>query len=516
MNQVSNKAAQQELALRTSIADYITGQINQNTLKHETAPLGIYPQRDDLFMTRIRVNGGFITAEKLYGIADIMDEVDAGFAHLTTRQDIQIHGIDAGHICNVTSRSAEIGLPFKGGGGNTIRNILVSETSGVNPDECFDVQPYADALWKHMFNYEPAYGLPRKLKIGFASGEYDDLMAQVQDLGFVAIRNESGEPGFRVYGGGGMGRESAVAVKLFDFIPQDQIIRCTLAMTNLFFDHGDRGNRNQARIRFIVKRFGHEEFRKLFLNYYQEAAKTAPKCIPDTTASEIAEYTGSTPEVSGFSLWVKKAVTPTLLGEDIVSVCLYVPGGNLSSQQLRQLAALTKYGAAPCFRLTRTQDLLMPKVRKAALPEIYRILCQELQDIDLTGASFKGHIVSCIGCTVCKIGILDALGIANGVAAELDDLFNEDQEKQAESFPRIVKGLRISGCPNSCAAHPAAKIGVQGSKKKLNDKLEEVGTIYTRQATDPLGTTNEVFMPTAEIPAKIRAMVEESVAANAL
>jgi sulfite reductase beta subunit-like hemoprotein len=103
--------------------------------------LGIYPQRDDLFMTRIRVNGGFITAEKLCGIADIMDEVDAGFAHLTTRQDIQIHGIDAGHICNVTSRSAEIGLPFKGGGGNTIRNILVSETSGVNPEECFDVQP---------------------------------------------------------------------------------------------------------------------------------------------------------------------------------------------------------------------------------------------------------------------------------------------------------------------------------------------------------------------------------------
>jgi sulfite reductase beta subunit-like hemoprotein len=360
------------------------------------------------------------------------------------------------------------------------------------------------------------FSLPRKLKIGFASGEYDDLMAQVQDLGFVAIRNDAGEPGFRVYGGGGMGRESAVAVKLFDFIPLDQVIRCSLAMTNLFFDHGDRGNRNQARIRFIVKRFGPEEFRKLFLNYYEEAAQTAPKCIPDTTVLEIAEYTGCTEEESGFSLWVKKAVTPTSPGNDIVSVCLYVPGGNLSSQHLRQLAALTKCGAAPCFRLTRTQDILIPKVRKAALPEIYRILRQELQDIDLTGISFKGHIVSCVGCTVCKIGILDAPDIANNVAAELDDLFKEEPEKQAESFPRIVKALRISGCPNSCAAHPAAKIGVQGSKKKLNDKLEEVGTIYTRQTAEPLGTTDEVFLPTAEIPAKIRAMVEESVAANAL
>jgi sulfite reductase beta subunit-like hemoprotein len=506
---MSQKIEKQQLHLRYRIAAYMTGDISIGDLKHDTAPLGIYPQRDDLFMARIRINGGSLTAEKLSKIANVMDETDAPVAHLTTRQDIQLHNIEAGHICNVITRCADIGLPFRGGGGNTIRNILVSESSGVNPDECFDVQPYADALWEYMFNYEKAYELPRKLKIGFAAGEYDDLMAQVQDLGYVATHDAKGAPGFRVYGGGGMGRESSAGVKLFDFIPQDQVTRCAVAMTDLFHAHGDRVNRNRARIRFILKKIGESEFVKLFEKYYAQAERIAPLCQPESKIPGITKaYSGKTAVIPGFSLWEQSAVTPTSLGEHIVSVRFFVPRGNLTSLQMHQLATLTECGSAPYFRLTRSQDLLMPQVQKSMLPEIYRILRQDFKDIDLTGDSFRGHIVSCVGSALCKIGILDSPVIADATAEALDELFKDNPESRAKLFPWIVDSLRISGCQNACAAHPAAMIGVQGSKKKLSEQLEEVGLVFTRSVNEPLGKSEEDFLPVANIPGKIRKMVK--------
>ena len=509
MNTSNSRLEKEQLSLRTSITDYLAGDISLDALKHETAPLGIYPQRDKQFMARIRINGGYLPVERLSKIAEIMDETGASFAHLTTRQDLQVHGLECGQICNIISHCAVSGMPFKGGGGNTIRNILVSETSGVNPEECFNVQPFADALWDFMYKYEPAYGLPRKLKIGFAGGEYDDLMAQVQDLGLVAVRDKNGTPGFRVYGGGGMGNESSAGVKLFDFIPQDQVIRCAVAMTNLFFDHGDRGNRNRARIRFILKNIGEKPFVELFKQYYELAEKSAPLCKPEFNAVGTGKaYSGNATLIPGFSIWKEGAVTQTSLGDGVVSVRLYVPHGNLTSLQMHQLAALAECGSAPYFKLTRSQDLLMPEVQLSVLPEIYRILRMDFKDIDLTGDSFKGHIVSCIGSSVCKIGILDSPVIADAVAEELDKMFIDSPERKAKLLPIIVDSLRISGCHNSCSAHPAAAIGIQGTKRKLSKELEPVGLVFSRTSNAPLGKSDEVYLPIAEIPGKVRRMVE--------
>ena len=496
--------------LQKQTAAYIAGELSQNDLKHDTAPFGIYPQRDDRFMTRIRVNGGMLPVDKFTAIADIIEAAGADFAHLTTRQDIQLHGLTPDNICLVTELCAEAGLPFQGGGGNTVRNIIVSERSGVNPDDCFDVQPYADALWDFMFKYEKGYQLPRKLKIGFAAGEYDSHMAQLQDLGFIAVENSKGTRGFRVYGGGGMGRESAAGVKLIDFLPAEKVIQCTVAMTDLFYDHGNRENRNQARIRFIVKKIGAEAFIELFNQYFAQTIKSAPQCFPDSGEDyNVKVYSGNPKALPGFELWKKTAVSRTSISDNIVSVRFFVPRGNLNAAQINILASIAECGAAPYFRLSRSQDLILPEVQEEVLPEIYRILRQDLGDIDLTGESFSGHLVACIGSNVCKIGILDSPGMADAAAVKLDELFSDKPEEKAEVFAEIVDTVRFSGCPNSCAAHPAARLGIQGGKKKFADSPEPAGMIFTRNPGELLGQTDGESFPVADLPGLIKDLIEK-------
>ena len=236
---MKNELKAEHLALKKDVASFLNKELSAADLKHSTAPFGIYQQRDDLFMTRIRITGGHINISELRRIANIIDENNISYAHLTTRQDIQLQGVPPENIYAIVRSCTESGLPFKGGGGNTFRNIAVSPDSGIAPDNIFDVVPHAKSLTDIIFKWDKAFELPRKLKIGFASSEKDELMAMLQDLGFVA-RIKDGKLGFKVYGGGGMGKESALGIKLFDFISLDEVPRCTLAITELFYDHGDR------------------------------------------------------------------------------------------------------------------------------------------------------------------------------------------------------------------------------------------------------------------------------------
>jgi len=469
---MGNKLKAEHLILKKELTAFLNKELSAADLKHSTAPFGIYQQRDELFMTRIRITGGHLAVSELRKIADIIDENNISYAHLTTRQDVQLQGVPAENIYATVRSCTESGLPFKGGGGNTFRNIAVSPDSGIAPESVFDVIPHAKSLTDIIFTWDKAFELPRKLKIGFASSERDELMAAVQDLGFVAAVKD-GRQGFKGYGGGGMGRESALGIKLFDFISSDEVPRCTLAMTELFYDHGDRNNRNTARIRFIVKRLGKEKFLELFNEYFKNTVFDG-KNFP-AWKFNLKSETKTFPEQSVNQNWLKYAVSPTRFA-NIVSVRIFVPGGNLNADQLRKLADASDLYGASFVRLTPGQDILLPLVHRSALAELYNFLRNELKDIDLTLESFKGHITSCVGATVCKIGILDSPALGNAVAAKLDEA-----DIKAESYSKILDMIKISGCPNSCAAHPAAGIGMQGQKKKIDDKLEDVYKIFVKR-----------------------------------
>jgi sulfite reductase beta subunit-like hemoprotein len=503
-------------SLREKIEAFLNDDLSAADLKHFTAPFGIYQQRNDLFMTRIRITGGHLTTQNLHNTAAVIEDNNIAYAHLSTRQDIQLHWVPPQNIYSTVRQCTKNGLPFKGGGGNTFRNIAVSPDSGITPECVFDVIPYAKSLNDIIFSWDKAFELPRKIKIGFVDSEKDAFMAAFQDLGFVAV-TKNGKPGFKVYGGGGLGRGSALGVELIDFLPCNEVPRCALAMTELFYDHGDRQNRNAARIRFIVKRLGQDKFIELFHEYFNKtdlATMDFPKWKLDLEAEikGLSKFDEQNVEDTSYHEWLKYAVTETAFGQDIVSVKIFVPSGNLRADQIKKIAvAVDNYGGS-FVRLTANQNILLPLVHKSALPVLYKFLKNEMQDIDLTLKSFKGHVTSCVGSTVCKIGILDSQSMGNYIGFALDEYFKNKTSLKAEKASRILDMIKVSGCPNSCSGHPAACIGLQGQKKKINGKVEPVYKIFSKRDCKEfaLAESEDYFVLEEDAPERVLELMEQS------
>ncbi len=487
----------------SAVSGYLAGSLNSNQLKPVLAPSGIYEQKNGLFMVRVRITGGHCESSALRGLVEVMERHAIPLAHLSSRQTLQLHDVAVEKISQVMEDCLAIGMPFKGGGGNTYRNILISHDSGLAVDGAFDVLPYATALHLELAARPEALLLPRKFKIGFFSNVSETLLAAVQDLGFLAVTS-GGRRGFTVYGGGGLGRESAVGVKLFDFLPHDQFVRCAMAMLHFFSEHGDRVNRSQARIRYILKRMGPEAFARMFDFYFQKTLWAPPVLLPGPDYAALARRPVEVPvqlPSKSFEVWKNHAVRPTRLGADHVTVRLYVPYGNLALEPLRRLAKLADEFGGGFMRLMRSQDLLVGPVAVAALPVLYSRLLGDFPGMDLTLRSFRGHITTCVGSSVCKIGILPAPALADELASHLDRLLPADNPVKLKQLRQIMDNIRISGCPNSCAGHPTAWLGFQGMKQRVGDKIEEVVLPYTGLSTEPDELRLSVYDPaTPAIP----------------
>lgn len=485
---IQNKSCAPYGELETAIAGYLAGKMNSSQLKPLLAPYGIYEQRNALFMLRVRITGGHLGSLALRQLADVMEHNHIPLGHLSSRQAIQLHDVAADKIISTMTKCHAIGLPFKGGGGNTYRNILISADSGLAQDEVFDVLPYALAMNQVLAARPEALLLPRKFKIGFFSKPSEAFLASVQDLGFLAVTSGQ-QRGFTVYGGGGMGRESGVGIKLIEFLPHDQFIRCALAMLHFFSDQGDRVNRHQARLRYVLKKRGAEDFARLFHLYFEKTVWDSPVLPPvpayTARAKRPATSPGAHPPQEGYEAWKLHAVGPTHFGADQVTVRLYVPYGNLMPGQFRQLAGLADHFGGGFFRLMRSQDLLLSPVSAVSLPELYSRLIEEFPQLDLTLRSFKGHLTTCVGSSVCKIGVLSAPTLADAIAKYLDPLLPADTPDKLKLLRLITDDILISGCPNSCSGHPTAWLGFQGLKRRIGDKIEDAVLPFTGRSLEP-------------------------------
>ncbi|MFA6292116.1 MAG: nitrite/sulfite reductase, partial [Victivallales bacterium] len=273
--------------VRLKSEEFTSGKINAAEFKKFTAPLGIYEQSSGEFMIRIRVTGGHLPLSDAKTISETAKANKVGYLHLTTRQDIQLQDVPTEMLYPIVKALVENGIPFKGGGGDTYRNTTACPHSGISPDTIFDVLPYAKAANEFLFEEEKAFQLPRKLKIGFSCCEKDSSMAALQDLGFIA-KLVNGKKGFTVYGAGGMGRESMLGIKLFDFLPEEDLLKCIRAVLELFHEQGDRTNRAKARLRHYVAKVGEIEFKKTFLEYFERTAQNIRKSYKDDKLGEAA------------------------------------------------------------------------------------------------------------------------------------------------------------------------------------------------------------------------------------
>lgn len=425
---IFKKSKEAVKALGEKEAELKAGRIDAAAFKPTGAPMGVYEQRDGRFMFRVRVPAGHLETSVLQAIAKIAKAKGAKTAHVTTRQDLQLHGVEPGSFEAIGKALIKAGVPALGGGGNTVRNVTADPLSGLSNSSLLDVAPIAIALSDYLLGFDFLFSLPRKYKIAFSSSAEDEAGAAWHDLGFVAKKGPDGGKGFAVYGGGGLGREARAAVKLLDFIPPREVFRAALAMGRLFSEHGDREDRNSARIRYIVKRLGEDAFKALFLDYYAKTkAEGAPRLALRVKAAKLPKSAAAKP------------------------LRLPFKDGLLDVARLSALAKLAKELKQPFVRLSQDQGVWLPAVKPEDEAKAFKALGLALP---------PPSPVACIGSGVCKIGALDSRAAAARIAEALSTL-----KGPAGRIKELADSIRVSGCHNSCSWHLLAPLGLQGLGK---------------------------------------------------
>jgi len=477
---ISDELDAQYRELQDKIQEYQRGGCDAQDVKKRSALLGIYAEKDGAYMTRVRRTGGEISVSELLDTADIMEVNGIDHAHFSARQNMQMHGVPADKVHSTLVAFGNKGMVFKGGGGNTFRSVTGSPYAGISKTEIFDTTPYAKAIWEYIFDYKKAYELGRKFKMGFSSELSDNTNCGVQDLGFMAVIQD-GQKGFKVYGGGGLGRGGMLGFVLVPFLPAERALQAVVAAIDLFYDHGDREDRTKARLRFVREKLGQAAYRELYCDYLMKTEAPLLNEINEIDyrqyADRVVVFQDEAPDTPDYRGWLRRAVQETRF-DDVVAVRLYIRKGIFKAPDLRALAGILKKVGAPGIRLTAQQDAVIPLVHQSALPVLYRVLREQLQEQAVTDGSFAKHIVSCIGARLCTMGLAESTTAAESIAESLDELFSEYEDIRDEVFEGIIDGIRVSGCGSSCGVNQIAAIGFNGHRKKIDGVLTEIFNIH--------------------------------------
>ena len=448
------------------------GQVEETLFTEFRLRHGVYGQRDDgSQMIRVKIPFGGLTAAQLEMLADVAEEFSDNIIHITTRQDVQYHYVDINNTPELMRRLASVGITTKEACGNVVRNVTACPITGVCQDETFDVTPYSKALSTFLLGHPDAQDFGRKFKIAFSGCEEHACgLANMHDIGAVAaVKEVDGEVkrGFKLYVGGGLGAVPHQAKIFDDFVPTEELLPISQAISKVFTRLGERRNRNKARLKFVIAKYGIEEFRKQVL---EERAKL--RHDPGWTAylDNLDAYTESplkaptqlngTSKPDGFEEWYQSNVRlQKQPGYAFVTITL--PLGDITADQTRALADISRKYVKDTIRATVEQNIVLRWVTMTDLPALYR----DLKAVGLgdPGAESTVDITACPGTDSCKLGVSSS----RGLAAHLRDHFIET------GVPDEIKGLRIkiSGCPNSCGQHHIANLGFFGSSRRLGGHI---------------------------------------------
>ncbi len=453
-------------------------------------------------MMRIKIPFGGMSTEQMDLLADLADEYSDNILHITTRQDIQLHYIHIDDTPDLMRRLAAVNITTREACGNSVRNITACPLAGVCRDQAFDVTPYSDAMAQFLLGHDDVQDFGRKFKVAFSGCEHHACgLVNMHDLGLLAqVKEIDGElhRGFAVFVGGGLGTVPHNAQLLTDFATEDEILPLAQAVSRVFARLGEKQNRNRARIKFLVASLGIEEFRRLVF----EERETLPHDDRWSAYMDDLDQYEEIPLKTGFSLngaaqpagfqdWhTTNVYAQRQPGYSVVTVNL--PLGDLTSQQMRQLADIARKYVGDNVRTTVEQNIVLRWVSDADLPAVY----EELKAIGLgdAGAGTIVDITACPGTDTCKLGIASSRGLAAELRRRL-------AVKNA-ALPDAVKNLKIkiSGCFNSCGQHHVADIGFFGnSRRSGNHKVPHFQVVLGGQWTENAGSYG---LAIAAIPAK--------------
>ncbi len=516
-------AIEQELAaFEAKVEAYLRGEVPDAEFKPFRLTQGVYGQRQQgrNQMVRIKIPFGGITSDQMDRVADLAEQYGSGIAHITTRQDFQVHFVQLENTPAFLRSLAEAGLTTREACGNGVRNVCADDAAGVNPAEPFDVTPYAQAVSAFLLRHVKAQNLPRKFKINFSSDATDPGQTAINDLGFIAkVQDANGrrERGFEARVGGGLGPAPTPAETLFEFIPVRDLLAVSEAVVRTFGRLGDRKNRNKARIKFVLRKLGIVELRKE-IEMDLEAVRSEPplKEAPDlerlereySETEEVASSSTGTPagerhpaDEKGYADWRSWNVLPQKQ-EGYYLVRVYIRLGDLDGPRLRRLAEIARRYAGGRVRLTNDQNATLRWVRREDLQDLYGAL--KAAGLAKANVLTIADVTSCPGTTTCQLGITSSKGAA--------DVLTEHLEANAAKYLDVADvRIKLSGCPNACGQHHIASIGLYGCAKPGEDgHMSPQYNLYLGGGIEPAGAVMGRMVgkvPTRRIPEVVDTLI---------
>jgi len=501
------------------------GKISDDDFRRFRLQHGAYGSRlrMDYSMVRIKVPGGEITPEQLEMIASLSEAFSIGSAHVSTRQNIQLHWVQLEDVSEVMRGLVEVGLTTREACGNSVRNVMCSHFAGVCPSEAFDSTPYSKAIARFLLRNPMCQNLPRKFKINFSCCD-DHGLVRVADIGLVpAIRSSTTENGggggetirgFKIYLGGGLGAASFIGHLLEDFTPEDRVLATCMATIRLFDRHGNRQNMARNRMRYLVHETGWEKFQKMVLQersivemttshstaqlYDVKSHEDTRQLVPKASASRRRMMTKLpmmnlkvTKDSSGFDRWLHTNAVPQKQ-EGYSTAFITLGAGDITASQLRVLAsAIRDYSAEAVARNTAHQNFALRYVRETELLNLYEKLASA--GLANPGALTIASAVGCSGTTSCNLAITNSHRLAKEVQRKFLELGLDIDDSLRDAT------IKISGCPNSCGQHEIATIGFFGGATRMNNTMTPT---YTMLFGGSAGEAGELGKAVMRVPAK--------------
>ena len=403
------------------------------------------------YMCRLRIPNGILNHWQLAGVGDLADRYAGGYAHVTTRANLQMREVEPKNAVALLEAIQDLGLCSRGSGADNIRNVTGTPTAGIDPQELIDTRPYAREWHFHILNDRSLYGLPRKFNVGFDGGGIIPVLEDTNDIGFQAVAIRDGfdvEPGvwFRLLLGGITGhrdfaRDTGIVVK------PEQATKLADAIVRVFIAHGDRTDRAKARLKYVLDAWGFEKFLdevEKELGY--KLSRVPLEAIASRPVFDRAAHVGMHPQKQPGLNWIG----------------VVLPVGKMTGQQVRGLAEIARQFGDGEIRLTVWQNLLISGVRTACVESVEASI--EALGLSTRATSIRAGLIACTGNAGCRLALSNTKRDAEEIARWCEPRVQLD----------TPVNIHLTGCPNSCAQHYVGDIGLLGARVQVSDDGDTV------------------------------------------
>jgi sulfite reductase (NADPH) hemoprotein beta-component len=447
-------------------------------------------------MLRIAIPYGTLSSAQLRMLAHVARRYDRGYGHFTTRQNIQFHWIKLEELPDAMAELASVGMHGMQTSGNVVRNITTDQWAGVAPDEIEDPRIWAEVIRQHVTLHPEFSFMPRKFKIAVGASAHDRAALRIHDLALRLHRSGSGELGFEVMVGGGLGRTPFLAKTIKPFLHKRDVLSYVEAVLRTYNQFGRRDNIYKARIKILVHELGADAFAQEVDAEWQ-SIKDGALALDPAVVSEIAgrfrypayerlddnslELAAARRADRAFDTWVGNSVANHKApGYAIVTLSLKPEGGTPGDATAAQMDAIADLADRYSFgeiRVGHEQNLVLAQVPQRDLPAVWRAL--EAIGVAVPNVNLVSDIISCPGLDYCSLANARSIPIAQEITRRFHNL---DLQRDLGRLH-----VNISGCINACGHHHVGHIGILGVEKNgeefyqitLGGKADENATLGT-------------------------------------